>query len=93
MGLLDWAWNIISLDHVFFYVGLLIDVDFGAHNVGEICWIIWIFDMSLTDLNCLIWTLYIKLDLNYGVLNLGLVEFILIYPILGLVDCVCIFGY
>ena len=40
---------------------------------------------------------YIKLDLDYGILNLGLVEFILIYQILSLVDCVCIlvvnFGY
>ena len=35
--------------------------------------------------------MYIELGLNYGVLNLGLVEFILVYPILGLVDCVCIF--
>ena len=34
---------------------------------------------------------YIKLGLDYGILNLGSVEFILIYPILGLVDCVCIF--
>ena len=33
---------------------------------------------------------YIKLGLNYGILNLSLVEFILIYPILGLVDCACI---
>ena len=35
--------------------------------------------------------MYIKLDLDYGILNLGLVQFILIYPILGLIDCVCIF--
>ena len=34
--------------------------------------------------------MYIKLDLNHGILNLGLVEFILIYQILGLVDCVYI---
>ena len=34
---------------------------------------------------------YIKLGLDYEILNLGLVEFILIYPILGFVDCVCIF--
>ena len=33
---------------------------------------------------------YIKLGLDYGILNLGILEFILIYPILGLVDCVCI---
>ena len=33
---------------------------------------------------------YIKLNLDYEILNLGLVEFILIYPILGLVDCICI---
>ena len=32
---------------------------------------------------------YIKLGLDYGILNLSIVEFILIYPILGLVDCVC----
>ena len=36
---------------------------------------------------------YIKLGLDDGILNLSLVEFILIYPILGLVDCVCIFCY
>ena len=40
---------------IFFYVGLLIDVNFKAHNVSEICWIIWIFDMGLTNLNYLIW--------------------------------------
>ena len=34
---------------------------------------------------------YIKLGLDDGILNLSLVEFILIYLILGLVDCVCIF--
>ena len=37
--------------------------------------------------------LHIKLGLDYEILNLGLVEFILIYPILSLVDCTCIFGY
>ena len=40
---------------------------------------------------------YIKLDLDYEILNLGIVEFILIYQFLSLVDCVCIlvvnFGY
>ena len=34
---------------------------------------------------------YTKLGLDYGILNLGLIKFILIYPILGLVDCFCIF--
>ena len=42
--------------YIFFYVDLLIDVNFGAHNVSEICWIIWIFDMSFANLNYLIWT-------------------------------------
>ena len=42
--------------YIFFYVDLLIDVNFGAHNVSEICWMIWIFDMSLAHLNYLIWT-------------------------------------
>ena len=36
---------------------------------------------------------YIKLGLYYKILSLGLVKFILIYPTLGLIDCVCIFGY
>ena len=34
--------------------------------------------------------MYIKLGFDYEILNLGLVQFILIYPILGLIDCVCI---
>ena len=33
---------------------------------------------------------YIKLNLDYEILNLGLVEFILIYPILVLIDCASI---
>ena len=41
---------------IFFYVGLLIDVNFRVHNMGGICWIIWIFDMGLANLNCLIQT-------------------------------------
>ena len=36
---------------------------------------------------------YIKVGLDYEILNLGLVKFILIYLILSLVDCVCIFCY
>ena len=34
--------------------------------------------------------LYIKLNLNLGILNVGLGKFILIYHILGLFDCACI---
>ena len=35
-------------------------------------------------------SLYIKLSLDYGKLSLDLMKFILVYQILGLVDCVYI---
>ena len=54
--LLDWAWDIISFDYVYYWCGLVNWYEFWAHNVGEICWMTWIFDMDLANLNYLIWT-------------------------------------
>ena len=65
-------------------VSLLIDMNFGPtiwmKFVGWVEYLIWVGTIVV----------YIKLDLNYEILNLGLVEFILICPILVLIDCASI---
>ena len=81
---------------LFYIILLLINIEFGL----ICCWWNWkIFYVSFAHLNylvwawvnivvyfCYIWVLYSKLGLDYEILSLGLIRFILSYHVLGLIN-------